>query len=145
MSRDVTPEVVIPFVQHLGIHTHTPTATALLPDRSALSNHVGTVHAGAIFTAAETATGQEILRLLTTYPVAAIPVVRSASIRDRAPATGTISARATTVLSHDELAVDIERHGRATRSIDAAVTALDGTLVAEATIEWVFLGDAQPS
>lgn len=140
--RDRTaPVATVPFVEHVGLRTDADTPVVHVPDDPRLRNHVGTVHAGALFTAAETASGREIVRLLGVLPVPVIPVVGTASMRYRAPAVGPVAAIATTVLSHDDIVAELATGGRPRRSVDTELTAEDGTVVARATFEWVFLGD----
>src|ERR1700709_2442432 len=50
----------VPYIRHMGMEVtamEVGAATALLPDRPELHNHVGSQHAGALFGVAETASG----------------------------------------------------------------------------------------
>src|ERR1700761_3444157 len=52
--------LAVPYIGHMGIEVTELSegeATALLPDRPELHNHVGSQHAGALFGVAETASG----------------------------------------------------------------------------------------
>jgi len=57
---------MVPFVRTLGLEigeVGAATATATLPDRPELHNHLGTAHAGAVYTLAESASGAVVLSI----------------------------------------------------------------------------------
>ncbi len=96
--RDVM-EQSVPLVRHLGIEVvevGDGRGVARLPDDPALGNHVGTQHAGSLFTVAETASGAAMIGAFSVVGVAgsAVALVRSATIRYSRPARGVITATA---------------------------------------------------
>src|SRR4051812_29021075 len=72
------------------------TAVVRLPDSDALKNHVGSQHAGALFTAGEAASGGAFLGAFAEHLASGLtPLARSASIDYKKIARGPIEARAT--------------------------------------------------
>ena len=99
---------------HLSLHFH--------PD---LLNHIGTLHAGALFTLAETASGFYLASLFPDEDTTnLIPLLRNSEVKYKHPATGTIYATAS--INEEKLVhfrSQIERRGRAT--ITVSITLLD--------------------
>src|SRR3954464_9157529 len=88
----------VPYIGHMGIEVTAMdegTATALLPDRPELKNHVGSQHAGALFTAAETASGAAFVGAFAERMGDVTPLARSAEIAYEKIASGAITATAT--------------------------------------------------
>lgn len=87
----------VPFARHAGV-TLTAladgTATATVDDEPHRHNHVTTMHAGVIFTLAETASGGAMAATLATRIFEVRPVVSDASIRYLRPGRGSLTARA---------------------------------------------------
>ena len=86
--------VDLPYNQHLGLQTETSgdgEILSLQPDSRHL-NHLGTIHASAIFSLAEAASGHAILLQFPHLKESALAVLREAQIKYRRPATGTIRA-----------------------------------------------------
>lgn len=83
----------IPFSKYVGLKESASNGAVLeLPDSSVYHNHIGTVHASAQFTLAETASGfimQEAFRELADDVVA---VVRKAEVKFSKPAQGRLFA-----------------------------------------------------
>ena len=100
---------------HLSLHFH--------PD---LLNHIGTFHAGALFTLAETASGFYLASLFPDEETTSLmPLLRNSEVKYKHPATGAVHATASIdekKLSH--FISQIERRGRAT--ITVAITLVDG-------------------
>ena len=112
--------VQIPFVKHLGI-LQQDDRLCLHPD-TVLQNHIGTLHAGAIYTLAESASG---LCLQQTFPKLAdktFGMLRESSVKYKHPAHGTIYAQA--LLAEDEkqrFLSRLQRKGRATLTIEVTL------------------------
>src|SRR3954453_14091755 len=70
-------------------------AVVVLPDRPELKNHVGSQHAGALFTAAETASGAAFVGAFAERMGDVTPLARSAEIAYEKIAKGPIEAHAT--------------------------------------------------
>src|SRR3954447_13714604 len=89
--------MAIPFAGHLGITVTAMAegeAVALLPERGELQNHVGSQHAGALFTVAETASGAAFVGAFAERMAEITPLARSADISYEKIAAGPITARA---------------------------------------------------
>src|SRR3954454_24871101 len=87
----------VPFAGFLGVEVtklSAGEATAVLPERAELKNHVGSQHAGALFTAAETASGAAFVGAFAERMGDVTPLARSAEISYEKIASGTITARA---------------------------------------------------
>ena len=118
--------VEIPFVSHVGIEERTAEALQLSLTKQT-SNHVGTMHAAALFALAETQSGVYLQSLFPEYGVdEVLPLLRGSSLKYRAPATSTVYAVATTSIEEQERFLSqFERKGRA--GITVAVTLKDST------------------
>ncbi len=112
------------------------TRMAALPQ---LANHVGSIHAGALFALCESASGAALAGALAELIMRTRFVVRDAHIDYLKPALGEVLARAR--LAEDGAAVldALRRDGRAAVAVDvSAIIAADGTetLVAQASFCW---------
>jgi acyl-coenzyme A thioesterase PaaI-like protein len=104
----------VPFAGYLGLEITKVApgeAVVVLPERPELSNHVGSQHAGALFTAAETASGAAFVGAFAERMGDVTPLARSAEISYEKIANGPIEARATLGIPADEA----PRHPRCRR------------------------------
>ena len=90
--------MAVPFAGYLGLEiteVGAGEATVVLPRRPELNNHVGSQHAGALFTAAETASGAAFVGAFAESAWATSPrsPSRPRSTTKRSP-TGAITAKA---------------------------------------------------
>jgi acyl-coenzyme A thioesterase PaaI-like protein len=128
----------VPFVQLLEleyIDLGPGTATVRLPERKEITNHVGTQHAGGLFTAAETASGAAFVAGFADRLGEITPLAKSASISYEKLAKGPIDATATV----DGLAGHVQTlysDGKVEFPIDVVMKDADGKQVASATVEW---------
>jgi uncharacterized protein (TIGR00369 family) len=129
----------VPFARLLGISVDAldaGSASTALPPQLQHNNHEGAVHAGALFTLCETASGAALAGALLPVIMQTRFVVRDAHISCLKPARGSLQAQ---VALADEAGQVIDRllaAGRAEVSVDIAAHAADGTLVAKATFDW---------
>ena len=108
----------------------------LTPDQS-IDNHLGSIHAGAIFTLAETQSGHYLQRHFPQFKDQVIAMVRDASVSYKSPAMQKIKAYAS--LSEEETEKFLrrfERKGRGTISVNVEVRDSDDTLVCTASFLW---------
>ena len=141
-----TPRLVVPFNEHARIQftdTAPGASTARIPDAHELTNHLGTVHGGALFTVAEAASGRAFMETALTYARAAgwdisafRAVVRNAQIRFRKPARGEISAHARLITPVEQWAEVLQAEGKAVANVSVEVQDASGALVAEMQVEW---------
>src|SRR4051794_32930677 len=89
--------VAVPFAGHLDLEIASISedgAVVVLPERPELTNYVGSQHAGALFTAAETASGAAFVGAFATRMGEVTPLARSAEIAYERIAKGPITATA---------------------------------------------------
>jgi acyl-coenzyme A thioesterase PaaI-like protein len=125
----------IPYAHHTHIHPGTRHLT-LTPDPDTI-NHIGTLHAGALFTLAETATGFYLASLFPESSEEMLPLLRSSSVKYKRPATTTIHAIAT--VEDDALEAFtqlLEKRGRATVSVDIELLDEEDHLCMQGTFGW---------
>ncbi len=109
--------------------------TVRLPVRPQLTNHVGILHAGALFTAAETAAGVAAWRVVDGDR--AFVLLRSCEVRYTRRAEGEVRATATVAAADSRPALEaFEATGRA--DVSVRVTATDATtaVVLEASFDY---------
>jgi uncharacterized protein (TIGR00369 family) len=127
----------VPFARGLGLavdRIDERGASTRLPESPQLHNHVGTLHAGALFTACEAASGAALAGALLPLIMQARFVVRDARISYLKPARGELVSDAALV---DDAAVDV--------SARTAAGTADEVLVAKASFDWhLKLIDAAP-
>jgi acyl-coenzyme A thioesterase PaaI-like protein len=129
----------IPFNTHLGLQTVTVAAdhgTVKLPSADHLHNHVGSQHAGALFSAGEAASGAAFVGAFAEMLGAITPLAQSADISYRKIARGEITATARFAEDMDALRAELEREGRVRFPIGVELTDAEGTVVAEMTVNW---------
>jgi uncharacterized protein (TIGR00369 family) len=129
----------VPFISHLGIEVTEMSegeATALLPDRPELKNHVGSQHAGALFAVAETASGAAFVGAFALRMGDLTPLARSAQIAYVKVARGPIEARAKLGMPAAEALAKLDADGRIDFSVEVEMTDGEGDPVATATVDW---------
>ena len=127
----------VPFVQLLEleyIDLGPGTATVRLPERVEMTNHVGSQHAGGLFTAAETASGAAFVGAFAERLGEITPLAKSANISYEKIAKGPIDATAT--LDDDGLIDKLEADGKVEFQIDVVLKDSGDQQVASATIDW---------
>lgn len=126
----------IPFVKKIGIR-ETGESTLELPCDDSLHNHIRTVHAGAQFALAETASGAHLLALFPELETEVLPVLKDSRIRYR----NTTSRAITAYSSVPDGAVEkflnhYRRKGRALITIHVVVRDDTGLLICESSFNW---------
>lgn len=136
----------VPYIGHMGIEVAEMSegaATALLPDRPELHNHVGSQHAGALFGVAETASGAAFVGAFAARMGDVTPLARSAQISYLKVARGEIAAKAKLGMAAAEALAKLDANGRVDFSVEVEMTDAEGNVVAVATVDWnVRLKDA---
>src|SRR5918993_708925 len=129
----------VPFAGHLNLEITEVTAgeaTVLLPERPELLNHVGSQHAGALFTAAETASGAAFVGAFAERMGDVTPLARSAEISYEKIAKGVITAKARLGIPADQALATLDADGKVEFPCDIELTDSEGTLVAAANVRW---------
>ena len=129
----------VPFAGFLGVEVTSLAegeATALLPERDELKNHVSSQHAGALFTVAETASGAAFVGAFAERMGDVTPLAREAEIAYEKIAKGPIEARATLAMPKEEALATLDREGKVEFPCEVVLTDADGNRVATATVGW---------
>ena len=129
----------IPFNRHVGLVVEEVApgrGVVTLPDGEHLHNHVGSQHAGGLFSAGEAASGGAFLGAFAEHLGALTPLAKSASIDYRKIARGPITAVGKLDGDVDELLAKIDADGRVEFPIGVEMTDGDGNVVATMTVHW---------
>lgn len=129
----------IPFSKHVGIElveVGPRRGVAKLPDAPELLNHVGTQHAGALFTVAETASGMAMLSVFADHFASVTPVARRSSIEYLRLARGPITATGTLEADPDELLARLDADGKVEFPVGVSMTDEGGKEVATVEVTW---------
>ena len=129
----------VPFARHLDLEITKVAegeSVVLLPERDELKNHVGSQHAGALFTVAETASGAAFVGAFAERMGEVTPLAKSGSIAYEKVAKGPIEARAKLGVAKDEALATLDAEGRVVFPCEIELFDADGQRVATATVEW---------
>ena len=111
-------------------------ATVVLPERDELTNHVGSQHAGSLFTRRRERLGRSLRRRLPRAHGRVTPLARSAEIAYEKIAKGPITASAKLGIAKDEALATLDRDGKVEFPCDVVLSDAAGTQVATATVRW---------
>ncbi len=111
-------------------------AVVRLPDDERMRNHVGSQHAGGLFTAGEAASGGAFLGAFAERMADVTPLARSARIEYLKLANGAITATATLPGDKAELLATLDADGRVEFPIDVELTDESGAVVATLVVDW---------
>jgi acyl-coenzyme A thioesterase PaaI-like protein len=129
----------IPYNKHLGLElleVADGRAVVRLPEGGHLNNHVGTQHAGGLFSAAEAASGAAFVGGFAERLGEITPLARRASIEYTALARGPIDATATLGEDAASLLERLDADGRVEFPVAIELTDADGKQVATMTVDW---------
>jgi len=131
--------IAVPYISHMGIEVTEMSegaATAVLPDRPELHNHVGSQHAGALFGVAETASGAAFVGAFAARMGDVTPLARGAEIAYVKVARGRVEARARLGVPAADALATLDADGRVDFSVEVELTDPAGDTVATATVDW---------
>ena len=129
----------VPFAGHLGLEITRVAegeAVIVLPERQELTNHVGSQHAGALFTAAETASGAAFVGAFALRMGEVTPLARGAEISYEKIAKGPIEASAKLGVAPADALATLDADGKVVFPCEVELTDASGQRVATATIQW---------
>ena len=132
-------EQAIPFNRYVGLsvaEVGDGRGVVELPARDELHNHVGSQHAGALFTAGEAASGATFAGAFAARLGEITPLARSASISYLKLAKGTITATGSLGEDKQTLLGRLDADGKVVFPVEVSLTDEDGTTVAAMTVEW---------
>lgn len=129
----------VPFAGYLGLEITRVApgeAQVRLPERAELSNHVGSQHAGALFTVAEAASGAAFVGAFAERMGEVTPLARSAEISYEKIAHGPIDANAKLAVPAEEALGTLDAEGKVEFPCEIELVDGNGTRVAVATVHW---------
>ncbi|HSK50559.1 MAG TPA: DUF4442 domain-containing protein [Solirubrobacterales bacterium] len=129
----------VPFAGHLGLEITSIAegeATVVLPERPELGNHVGSQHAGALFTVAETASGAAFVGAFAERMGDVTPLARSAEVAYEKIAKGPITATAVLGVAKDDALAALDADGKVEFPCQVVLADEGGQQVASATVHW---------
>jgi acyl-coenzyme A thioesterase PaaI-like protein len=129
----------VPFAGFLGLEVTSVSAgesTVVLPERDELKNHVGSQHAGALFTAAEAASGAAFVGAFAERMGDVTPLARAAEISYEKIAKGPIEARAKLGVPAEEALATLDADGKVVFPCDIELFDAADQQVATATVQW---------
>ena len=132
-------EQAIPFNKYLGLEVvavDDGSGSVRLPDDPNLLNHVGSQHAGALFSVAEAASGAAFVGAFVERMGEITPLAKAASIQYRKIAKGPIVATGTLSETKDALLGRLDSDGRVEFTIDVSLKDGDDVEVATVTVDW---------
>jgi acyl-coenzyme A thioesterase PaaI-like protein len=129
----------IPYNTHLGlevVEVGDGRGVVRLPDDESLRNHVASQHAGALFSAAEAASGAAFVGAFAERMGGITPLARRAEIEYVKIARGPITATGT--LSEDKSALleRLDADGRVEFQVNVDLADAEGTGVASMSVDW---------
>ena len=111
-------------------------AEARLPFRPEITNHIGSVHATAIFGLGEAASGGAMLGAFAPVATLIRPVASNASVTFTRIARSDLVAKAKTSLGSQELRQSLERDGKAVFDVGVNLYDVTGAEIAQLTVSW---------
>ncbi|MCF6216572.1 MAG: DUF4442 domain-containing protein [Emcibacter sp.] len=129
----------VPFAKHAGITLTELTdggGSAKLGEQAETQNHIGSQHAGALFTLGETASGAAMAGCFAPILLSVRPVAAKASIKYLKIAKGAIYAKAVTSRSGEDLQAELEAKGHTIFTVDVSLSDQRNRVVAEMVVDW---------
>ncbi|PLY43039.1 DUF4442 domain-containing protein [Janthinobacterium sp. ROICE36] len=129
----------LPFVRLLGISIDdigAGTSMVSLPDDPKLHNHLGTQHAGALFTLAETASGAAMAGGFAELILGLRPVAKESRIAYQKLARGATRAEGRVPGDLAALKAQLAQDGKVAFPVEVDIFDFEGTLAAQVTVDW---------
>lgn len=131
---------LVPFVKTLGIdylELDAERAVLRLRDEPSFHNHVGGLHAGVMFTLAESASGAVVIASFEDLLATVTPLAASATINYVRLAKGPVTAEAVLGRAAEEVRAELAATGETVQfPVQVTLTTEDGRTNAEMTISW---------
>ncbi|WP_299374677.1 DUF4442 domain-containing protein [uncultured Tateyamaria sp.] len=129
----------IPFANHVGVELldiGDGVATAALDQRDETSNHIQTLHAGAMFTLGEAASGAALAGALAPMILQARPVAAGARISYVKIAKGRLTAHAKTSVPGADALAQLQSEGKVAFAVDIDIRDAEDDTVVTMTVDW---------
>lgn len=130
---------VVPFASYVGVTLEEIAegrATATLEQSHNTSNHIATMHAGALFTLAEAASGAAMVGMFLERLAALRPVAAGSNIAYARPAKGTITAKAAVDGDKAALFAALDAEGKVRFPVTITMEDSEGREVARMSVDW---------
>ena len=127
----------LPFNQFIGLKISNKSSYLLMLDnRSEYRNHLDTVHASAMFSLAEAASGHFLLNEFSGL-TDIVPVVRKVEIKYKKPSTGCVFSKAKFLETEkNEILEALEQRGRAILKVEVSLFDEAEALIMQSVFEW---------
>lgn len=132
-------DTAVPFAAHVGVRLleiGEGTARAELEQREAVSNHINSMHAGAMFTLGEAASGAAMAGALAPVILDMRPVAATGEIAFKKVAVGRLTAHAKTSQDGATLMQTIKEDGKVAFDVEVDIRNAAGDTVCEMTVNW---------
>ena len=132
-------DAAVPFARYVGVkllEIGDGTASAELEQREEVSNHIASMHAGAMFSLGEAASGAALAGALAPVILEMRPVAANASISFKKVAKGTLTAHAKASLDGATIIKTIEDEGKVAFDVNVDIKDAAGDTVVEMTVNW---------
>ena len=129
----------LPFVRLLGISIDdigAGTSKVSMPEDPRLNNHLGTQHAGALFTLAETASGAAMAGGFAELILGLRPVAKESRIQYQKLARGATRAEGRVPGDLAALKAQLAQDGKVAFPVAVDIFDSEGTLAAQVTVDW---------
>ncbi|MGJ8616208.1 MAG: DUF4442 domain-containing protein [Sulfitobacter sp.] len=130
---------IVPFQNFVGItllEVGDGVASAEMVQRDDISNHIGSIHAGAMFTLGEAASGAAMAGALAPVILSMRPVAATGTIAFKKIAKGTLTAHAKTSRSGADLMQAIKDDGKVAFDVSIDIRDASDDAVVEMTVNW---------
>ena len=132
-------EAAIPYNRYLGLvlsEVADGQGVVILPQEEHLLNHVGSQHAGALFSVGEAASGAAFVGGFAERLGGVTPLARTAEIEYLKLANGPILATGTLGADKEELFSQLDANGKVEFPVKVELTDEHGQTVARMTVNW---------
>ncbi|MES9853802.1 MAG: YiiD C-terminal domain-containing protein [Candidatus Thiodiazotropha sp. L084R] len=128
--------LTIPFIKKVGIEMNADGALTL-PFNNLVVNHIQTIHASALHTLAEAASGEMLKHLFPSLVGKVVPVVRDSQIKYKHPATKPITAYPNvSEEAIEKFTVQLGKRGRSSISIDVEIKDSENITICSGSFSW---------
>ncbi len=126
----------IPFVAKTGVVKNAQGELSLRANADT-HNHLQTIHAGALFTLAESASGELLFTRFPDLAERVVPLLRDAQVKYRRAAEGSVSAHAmVSADAVDAFREQLAKKGRAAITVAVDVKNSEGVVTCSASFNW---------
>lgn len=129
----------VPFARHAGVkltHVEAGLARAELEQTPTSVNHIGTQHAGALFTLGETASGGAMAGMFADRILNVRPIAGEAQVRYTRLAKGRITAEARVAGARENIMATFERDKKVAFDVTVTLSDDEGKEVATMRVSW---------